>query len=237
MFLPSLDLSLTILYPSLDPVTPDRYFSRRILQLAHNHDLIKYAACAAAAKQLGHLIKRASQSRKSHYPAVFTWKTDGGVPDFLWYGAKYYEKAIQAMAAELSLNPSNALAESPSQFWDASPASAASGQSSSNEICLVAVCIMCVYEELSGSTRAWSRHLRGLERLLRLDLHVRNAESAVQSPLGISQPSQTMRSVFWSYVQNNLKIACKVSSSVRASQILTAMISSIGSLSLPRYFD
>ena len=85
----------------MDIFAGGRYFSSQVLQLAKVYPLIKYSACAVAAKQLG--------QRKSPLSAVGV--TSGqkrvvetlltGRLDFLWYGAKYYGRAIQLQAARI----------------------------------------------------------------------------------------------------------------------------------------
>ncbi|OMP81753.1 hypothetical protein BK809_0002748 [Diplodia seriata] len=196
----------------MDLVTCDSYFSRQAVHLAVHCPLIKYSACAAAAKQTGQTGARepartrltAGQMRVAD--AISETKLD-----YLWYGAKYYEKAIQALAREisqesLSSSPSAGLTTSPSAIYGAVVADAGR-EMQQPAFPLVAACILCQYEELSATMRAWSGHLDGICKLLQID-GKRDVEGGGVRR-GPSQPrpyqSPAHQSVFWWFVLSDFK--------------------------------
>jgi len=94
----------------MDICTGERsYFSQYIVQLTSRSPLLRYASCALAAKRLG-LLKYSTDTtnvtRRSSLCASSLLQMDLDM-DFTWYGAKYYEKAIQLMARETSQDPSS----------------------------------------------------------------------------------------------------------------------------------
>lgn len=186
----------------------DQCFGR--LTTARQSDLIKFAACAAAAKQLGHMKDPNSHARPTAArQAVMTALIAHG-RDFLWYGAKYYGKSIQAMAADLlqdATSPNFDLATSDFAWAVPSPNSVSSGVGQETEHRLLAACIMCQYEHLSASTRAWAGHLNGIYKLLRLDradaMVIDGAEPSVPSPA--FQPGSSLRGLFWFFVRNDIE--------------------------------
>ncbi|KAK4497376.1 hypothetical protein PRZ48_011827 [Zasmidium cellare] len=177
--------------------------------IAHGR-LIRYAACAAAAKQLGHAkddsyIFKATLSQHS----VLNRRRRDGKIDYLWYGAKYYGKAIQAMAAEIL----NGHDTGQTVTSTATPSSVDIATTQSNgpvmiEARVTAAIIMCQYEELSGSCKAWSRHLDGILRLLRLDDTARAGNRADHpSPLPLVCAERWSKAVFWPFVLNDIEEA------------------------------
>ncbi|THD00363.1 hypothetical protein EYZ11_000090 [Aspergillus tanneri] len=74
------------------------YFASHIPVRALTNPLLKYAACAYSAKQLG-------RAKNGNPPAGGVSLTqalmDTKAVDWCWYGAKYYEKAIQLLMKEL----------------------------------------------------------------------------------------------------------------------------------------
>ncbi|KAL0255185.1 hypothetical protein SLS55_009715 [Diplodia seriata] len=196
----------------MDLVTCDSYFSRQAVHLAVHCPLIKYSACAAAAKQTGQTAARepprtrltAGQIRVAD--AISETKLD-----YLWYGAKYYEKAIQALAREisqesLSSSPSAGLTTSPSAIYGAVVADAGR-EMQQPAFPLVAACILCQYEELSATMRAWSGHLDGICKLLQIDGKRDVVEGGVRSRPSQPRPYQSPahQSVFWWFVLSDFK--------------------------------
>lgn len=199
---------------SMDLFTHERYFSRQATLLARESALVKFAACAVAAKQLGHLKHPELYPARTKVQEVFTRGSSGAKIDYLWYGAKYYVKAIQSMAAELSLdrdNEPNLELSTDEALWAAPALFDSSVQTTSTEARLVAACIMCAYEELSASPRAWDRHLNGIYKLLQLD-HWEAAlasGSEGQAPPPALQPKKSLRSLFWYFVHDDFQEACE----------------------------
>lgn len=205
-------------------MTTDSYFSRQALMLASHCPLIKYAACAAAAKQIGQMDECEPRTRL----------TDGQIRvmdairetnlDYLWYGAKYYGKAIQTLAKEISresVSPSaspSSLVPSPSAIYGAVAAAsdpALEAEMGGQEIPtfrLVAACILCQYGDLSATQRAWSGHLDGICKLLQIDGRDETLRTSHPRPY----QSAAHQSVFWWFVLNDFKESCKVLAFSRA---------------------
>lgn len=205
----------------MDVLSPQQYYRRRVLYLSRENTLVRYAACAVAAKQLGHIRKPWRLTEGLLPPCVLTHTASDGSIDFLWYGAKYYGKAIQAMAAELSCQTSPGFGSSPDQLpWESSfpsPLTVSNEGGLASEARLAAAEIMCYYEELSGSWRAWGRHLNGILRLLQSNPteYQRSARSlAEEEAVAISEPS--VRSL-WLFVYNDFQQSCE-SRSLRRRQ-------------------
>ncbi|KAL1635030.1 hypothetical protein SLS58_010425 [Diplodia intermedia] len=164
---------------AMDLVTSDCYFSRQAVHLAVHCPLIKYSACAAAAKQIGQTgAREPARTRLTAGQIRVADAISKTNLDYLWYGAKYYEKAIQALAREISqeslsspsagLATCSGLAPSPSAIYGAVVADSGH-EMQQPAFPLVAACILCQYEELSATMRAWSGHLDGICKLLQID--------------------------------------------------------------------
>lgn len=161
---------------------------------------------------MGHMEQPAPHSVRANVRQIFQrLSSRSNKIDYLWYGAKYYGKAIQSMAEELSLDYEPTLGLSPDEVpWTAVAPSGVSLPAVSTEARLVAACIMCHYEELSSSWRAWSRHLNGIFKLLRLD----QVESVLQtnSPNPPVSPTvqrrRSFQALFWYFVQNDFEESC-----------------------------
>lgn len=197
--------------------SPDQYHRRKVLRLSKHNDLVRYAACAAAAKQLGHVRKPEMYTDDPTVEDIFVRTTKEGKTDFLWYGAKYYGLAISAMASELSVEarPSFGLSPDGLPWGHHLYLHCSDGNTSWNEARLIAAEIMCYYEELSGSFRAWGRHLDGMFRLLQLDQAGHQAD-VVQPrdespPLWQVIPREILGRTFWRFAQNDIEQSCKCS--------------------------
>jgi hypothetical protein len=188
----------------MDILVHDRYFSRQALLVARGSDLVKFATCAAAAKQLGHIKHPGLQTKPTNAAhAMFRTLKENGL-DYLWYGAKYYGKAIQSMAAEILQTTPNTDMSPPELPWDAVSPGTPGAMQGNSEARLVAASIMCEYEKLSASTRAWGRHLNGIYKLLQLD----------RAELLVLQSRKSLHSLFWYFVQTNFEHACKHSTCI-----------------------
>lgn len=182
-----------------------QYFSRRALILSRESDLVKAAACAAAAKQLGQMRhpEMHAKARKGYGLVHRTLKSNGR--DFLWCGAKYYQRAIRSMAAVIMQSSSPPIdLSSPAIIIDATSPSSVSSSSvehNTSEARFLAACIMCSYERLSNSIRALDRHLNAIYNFVQLD--------KVQAPSPTGQPTESLRSLFWVFVQNDFEESCK----------------------------
>jgi hypothetical protein len=205
-----------VIAPSLDVLSQDHHYRRRVLSIARESELVRYAACACAAKQLGHLSRPERYTEGLLPDGVFTKLNTDGRTDYLWYGAKYYGKAIQAMASELSQDIVPAFGTSPEELpWNGfvvSPTSSRSGLLT-KDARLIAAEIMCYYEELSASWRALGRHLNGIFKILQLDQTSSGTPTAdvdLSSILPWEAFSEgVMSRSFWRFVLNDCEQSCK----------------------------
>ncbi|KAL4757649.1 Zn(II)2Cys6 transcription factor domain-containing protein [Aspergillus foveolatus] len=101
----------------MDLCTDQSYFSQNALAISHRSPLVRYAACALAAKQLGQTRHpeshiRQTDAQRSMLKALIDTKLG-----FTWYGAKYYEKAIQLLAQQLSSRDGGTYSRSPGHVY------------------------------------------------------------------------------------------------------------------------
>ncbi|KAF9888550.1 hypothetical protein FE257_008481 [Aspergillus nanangensis] len=144
------------------------YFSQHIIALSHHSPLVRYAACSLAAKQLGQMQDLESTIKQPPNQQRMLKKFSDSKLDFLWYGAKYYEKAIQMLARQISHEDISVFPEglSPNGIYHSglTPQSADYSVVSDHDapatiFQILAACILCEYEDLSATMRAWSGHL------------------------------------------------------------------------------
>ncbi|KAJ5653566.1 transcriptional regulator family: Fungal Specific TF [Penicillium lividum] len=204
------------------------YFASYVPVRAISNPLLKYAACAYAAKQLGRV--KGSKAKMGgvclRQAGMEVWP--GNNDDFTWHGAKYYEKAIQLLMKELQPDAEGPPPLStPEAFgqWQASELcedthhsrkrrrrvsnSRLSRGVHSDEV-LAATAILSVYEFLDATGPAWNRHLSGVKSLLDVaEVGIMPLES--RSSDGDS-PYQTMRksalskarkAAFWNFARQD----------------------------------
>jgi hypothetical protein len=210
------------------------YFAHIVPVQAVANPLLRYSACAYAAKQLGRVRGTKAivggticqQADMETYPHPET-------VDWAYLGAKYYDKAIQLLMEELSNSGNQDMPMTPIQeevFTPRSssihtPQSIPSGQgnkrrrlsrhlyASSADETLAAAAILCVYEFLDNANTAWARHLSGTKSLF--DLAENEGMMPIQSPTspGSSsqrvKPSRARRSTFWNFARQDFLAACE----------------------------
>ncbi|CBF80615.1 Zn(II)2Cys6 transcription factor domain-containing protein [Aspergillus nidulans FGSC A4] len=86
----------------MDLCTDQSYFSQNVVAISDKSPLVRYAACALAAKQLGQTRHPESHIRQTNVQRSMMKALIDSKLGFTWYGAKYYEKAIQLLAQQLS---------------------------------------------------------------------------------------------------------------------------------------
>ena len=137
------------------------YFSQHVVQFAHTSTLVRYAACAVAAKQLGQINDPISKIRQTHRQRLMFRAFSETTLDFLWYGAKYYEKAIQLLTKQLSHDDHSIPGLSPCCIYQTGLTPVSNDPSFHDEqeeaasvFQVIAACILCQYEDLSATMRA-----------------------------------------------------------------------------------
>lgn len=182
----------------------DLYYSRQVPVLARSNSLVKYAACALAAKQLGRVKGRKTIfGGFSHRLAKMeTWSDNGNTsscPDYLWYGMKYYDKSISLLMETISADENGTGRGTRRDDYNRRY----------DDQTIVAATLLCVYEFLSATTTGWSQHLDGTSSLLM----VTNQDLLFQfqpSPRpfgGATTPPKALRAPFWIFVRQD-SLAC-----------------------------
>ncbi|KAJ5698353.1 transcriptional regulator family: Fungal Specific TF [Penicillium macrosclerotiorum] len=204
------------------------YFASYVPVRAMSNPLLKYAACAYAAKQLGRVkgAKAKMGGVCSRQAIMEVWPEKDN--NFLWHGAKYYEKAIQLLMKELQPDTSGALPENNSEAsgqWNATKPcddaenprkrrrrvsnSRLSRGVHSDEI-LAATAILSIYEFLDATGPAWNRHLSGVKSLLDMaevgimpvDQSSPDGDSPYQS-FNKSRLSKARKATFWNFARQD----------------------------------
>lgn len=186
------------------------YFSQYIIQLSSQSPLIRYSACAMAAKQLGQMkdLNQATEvTRRSSISASSMLRSS---IDFEWYGAKYYEKAILLMARQISHDHSiveNHL--SPGEIY-CSPGSDSNHlddhETTSSAFRIIAACILSSYEELNATMRAWTSHLDGISKLFRPHLEL---AVDLDNFYRVPQSLRALKASFWYFALNDMLNSCE----------------------------
>lgn len=211
------------------------YFAHHVPVQAMANPLLRYSACAYAAKQLGRVHgKKAPVGGNAGRQADMELFPRLEMTNWPYIGAKFYDKAISLLMEELSNSRGQ---ETPTMTPGtlSSEAHSASSQSPLNasrmekkrrrlsrpasashaDETLAAAAILCVYEFLDNANTAWSRHLSGTKSLF--DLAEKEGMMPVQSPSSsgaISQrirPSRARKATFWNFARQDFLAACKSS--------------------------
>jgi hypothetical protein len=209
------------------------YFAHLVPVQALSNPLLKYSACAYAAKQLGRVRGRkaisggnvSDQADMELFPHPET-------VDWEYLGAKYYEKAIQLLMEELSNSRRQGMSVTPIPEETFTPQSATQSprsvpsmpgnirrglsrptNTSNADETLAAAAILCVYEFLDNANTAWSRHLSGTKSLF--DMAENEGMMPIRSPTSpgsISErvrPSRARKAAFWNFARQDFLAACK----------------------------
>ncbi|EAW11944.1 uncharacterized protein ACLA_007030 [Aspergillus clavatus NRRL 1] len=201
------------------------YFASHVPIKALTNPLLKYAACAYSAKQLGRVkgAKAPFGGVSAKQAFTETWPSGRNV-DWSWYGAKYYEKAIQLLVNELQPDEGPPPLSTPEAFgqWQASELSHNHDNSRkrrrhnrpssgvhSDEV-LAATAILSIYEFLDATGTAWNRHLSGVKSLLDvaevgmmpLEQHPSPGDGAPKPPKKFGL-SRARRATFWNFARQD----------------------------------
>jgi hypothetical protein len=218
------------------------YFAHQVPVQALTNPLLKFSACAYAAKQLGRVRgKKAIIGGIVSQQAAMELHPHPEIVDWAYVGAKYYDKAIQLLMEALSnsgnsetpVTPATAVDEAFTPTINNTPQSGRqtpgnkrrrlSRQASCNaDETLAAAAILCVYEFLDNANSAWARHLSGTKSLF--DLAEKEGMMPVQSPTSpgaMSQritPSRARKATFWNFARQDFLAACKPNFHTRLSR-------------------
>ncbi|PGH18932.1 hypothetical protein AJ80_04259 [Polytolypa hystricis UAMH7299] len=197
------------------------YFASYVPVRAATNPLLKYAACAYAAKQLGRVKgnKALVGGVCSRQASMEVWP-GANKADWYYYAAKYYEKAIQLLMESLQHDgkgpPPLSTPEAFGQ-WQAAELCddseyphkrrrrCSNNRLSSDEV-LAATAILSVYEFLDATGPAWNRHLSGVKSLL--DIAEVGMMPVEQRGAPFPQPkrpglSKARRATFWNFARQD----------------------------------
>ncbi|KAL4804688.1 hypothetical protein BDV18DRAFT_26830 [Aspergillus unguis] len=180
------------------------YFSENMVTLAHWSPLIRYAACALGAKQLGQTRNPSLQIRQTRTQSLMMKALVDTKLGFTWYGAKYYEKAIKLLAEQLANSEPSSQLLSPSCIYGSGVTPSQASRRGKNEelpFQILAACIMCQYEDVNATINAWTGHLNGVFRLLR---PLPGAVASFEACSEIPQPRRAHDAVVWFAVVNDM---------------------------------
>ncbi|KAJ5702030.1 hypothetical protein N7488_009578 [Penicillium malachiteum] len=162
-----------------------------------------------AAKQLGQMKNYSVQTGRTPSSAHVAAALTAPGLDFLWYGAKYYEKAILILAKEISHRECSACGLSPGEIYGSGFVSPVPDHShcdepedSSAAFRILAACILCQYEDISATMRAWTGHLDEIHKLIR-----RYLDDTVALPdiIGdIPQSTKALQTSFWFFALHDV---------------------------------
>lgn len=209
------------------------YFASYVPVKALTNPLLKYAACAYGAKQLGRVngAKAAFGGYCSRQASMEVWPGAEKV-DWYYHGAKYYEKAIQLLMQALKHDSQGPPLSNPEAFgqWQAAElvddaeyphkrrrrfSNSRLSSAHSDEV-LAATAILSIYEFLDATGPAWNRHLSGVKSLLDIaEVGMLPLEQLV-SPGGTALPplkkpgfSRARRATFWNFARQDYLAACR----------------------------
>ncbi|PGH17877.1 hypothetical protein AJ79_00776 [Helicocarpus griseus UAMH5409] len=202
------------------------YFASYVPVKALTDPLLKYAACAYAAKQLGRVKgnKAFAGGVCGRHARMEVWP-DADRVDWYFYGATYYEKAIRLLMEALRHDGKSAPLSNLEAFgqWQAAELCDDSGQrhkrrrysnsrlsSAHSDEVLAATAILSVYEFLDATGPAWNRHLSGVKSLLDIaEVGMMPVERRM-SPGGTSFPalrkpglSKARKATFWNFARQD----------------------------------
>ncbi|PGH32503.1 hypothetical protein GX50_04677 [[Emmonsia] crescens] len=202
------------------------YFASYVPVKAVTDPLLKYAACAYAAKQLG-LVKgnKAIVGGVCSRQAMMEVWPDTEKVDWYYYSAKYYEKAIQLLMEALRHDGKSAPLSNLEAFgqWQAAElcndpershkrrrySNSRLSSAHSDEV-LAATAILSVYEFHDATGPAWNRHLSGVKSLLDIaEVGMMPVEQRASSG-GSSFPaarrpglSKARKATFWNFARQD----------------------------------
>lgn len=190
-------------------------FSREVLTLAREHPILRYAACAVAAKQLGQMRSPVSYILRGKTQQKISQRFIQNQLGFVWHGAKYYEKAIQTLVK--SITPKDPQSVQSLQNQLSPPVSLSKGdlmvQAEGEDpiVRLLGTCILIQYEHLSATGSAWAGHLTGFSKLLDLieDGNLLHPHAMFEQVYPFTKDIMEVKAGFWNFVVNDLEESCE----------------------------
>lgn len=191
-----------------------RYFGHECIILTREHSLLRFSACALAAKRLGRATVPISQLFQDAAKLNIAQQLLSGNHDFAWYGIKYYDKAIKTLARSIRANQSQPISFTPPDVTSPTgslPQSEIMTQAEGEDpiVRLLATCLLIQYENLSGNNRGWTGHLNGFNKLLALlDDGSLFHTNPLSQQLFDAKSQRALRAAFWWWVVNDIDESC-----------------------------
>ncbi|KAL8917880.1 MAG: hypothetical protein Q9208_007703 [Pyrenodesmia sp. 3 TL-2023] len=198
------------------------YFSSHIPVKSISSPLLKHAACAYSAKQLGRVggRKAAVGGFCSNQATMEMWE-NAGKENWNLLAAEHYDQAISLLKETLQWDHAS-LGENSSEDIDKryyAPRTLegmvkerrlrrrqfGSAQSTArSDDLLAATAILCEYESIDASAAAWAHHLSGTKSLLDVvEVGMMPLDSPA-IPLQKKKPSQARKAIFWNFARQDM---------------------------------
>jgi Fungal specific transcription factor domain len=179
------------------------YFSSLVPIKALTHPLLKHAACACAAKQLGLVKGLKSRSSGLRVQALRQSELGNGDIDWLYSGAKHYDEAIGLLRSKLQRGVHDSGTMNSNMISSTDSGLESNVDAGWDEV-LAATAILCVYEFLSATGPAWNGHLSGTKSLLDdAHGHMLSVEEDQWSSISQFTFSRAQRAIFWNFARQD----------------------------------
>lgn len=202
----------------MDLFDSGRYFSFHVPVKTYSNPLLKYAACAYAAKQLGRVRGQkpilggvcSQQARMEIWPGIEN-------VDWLLQAVKYYQKAISLLMDALEQEqhwPNESKSQASAMHIDSilrtcnEDQAPMQGRPRTSDELLAATAILCEVEAMDANGLAWDRHLKGMKSLLDV------AEIGMQPECGTPDSQDEVKfagarkAIFWNLARQDFAAAC-----------------------------
>ncbi|KAL8947736.1 MAG: hypothetical protein Q9222_006020 [Ikaeria aurantiellina] len=211
----------------MDLFDQNTFFGSHIPVKSISNPLLKHAACAYAAKQLGRVTgKKAIVGGCCTRQAFMEIWHDADKEDWAVLAGEYHDEAISLLMEALQWDQSSSEANTSEKIDNRQYAprtiegmveerklrrrqfGSAQSTARSDDL-LAATSILCEYESLDASNTAWACHLSGTKTLLDvvevgvMPLEAFSPES-IRLPSFIRKPSQARKAVFWNFARQDV---------------------------------
>lgn len=201
------------------------FFSSHIPVKSISSPLLKHAACAYAAKQLGRVggMKARVGGICSHQATMEVWQ-GGNEENWGLLAAEHYDQAIPLLKESLQWGSpgNNSSKEIDKRHYATRTIDGmveerklrrrqfGSAQSTAwSDGLLAATAILCEFESLDASNAAWAHHLSGTKSLLDVvEVGMMPLDSQT-IPLPAKKPSQARKAIFWNFARQDMFAALR----------------------------
>ncbi|KAI4094985.1 MAG: hypothetical protein LQ344_001832 [Seirophora lacunosa] len=203
------------------------FFSSHIPVKSISNPLLKHAACALAAKQLGRVNGRKAifGGECSQQANMEVWQNTSN-ENWALLAAEHYNQAISLLKEALQWDHAspgdNSAEELDKRLYAPRTVDGmveerklrrrqfGSAQSTArSDDLLAATAILCEYESLDASNAAWAHHLSGTKSLLDVVEVGMMPLGSTTMPLRKRKPSQARKAIFWNFARQDMFAAFK----------------------------